>query len=199
MDERVVQAMARWPNVPACTGWLALDRRGRWRMRDEAAQAAGALGETIDHTLLNEFIGRNYQSDAAGRWFFQNGPQRVYVDLAYTPWVLRAQYDASHERIVLRDHVGGSFAAIAVWLSDDGNVLFEAQDGPEQTRRIALLHDHDLDLCADRLVMRDGAGAPEAFQLTPERSLPVHQIRTVDLPSRFGFEPRPRLDANARP
>ena len=32
--------LAKWPNVPHCTGWLLLDRRGNWRMRDDAAQAA---------------------------------------------------------------------------------------------------------------------------------------------------------------
>jgi len=37
MDEIVKQALAKWPNVPHCTGWLLLDRRGQWRMRDDAA------------------------------------------------------------------------------------------------------------------------------------------------------------------
>ena len=27
MDEIVKQALAKWPNVPHCTGWLLLDRR----------------------------------------------------------------------------------------------------------------------------------------------------------------------------
>ena len=40
MDEMVRQAMAKWPNVPACYGWLGLDARGQWYMRDERTQAA---------------------------------------------------------------------------------------------------------------------------------------------------------------
>ena len=28
MDDIVKQAMAKWPNVPHCYGWLALDARG---------------------------------------------------------------------------------------------------------------------------------------------------------------------------
>ena len=34
MDELVQQAMAKWPNVPHCYGWLGLDARGRWYLRD---------------------------------------------------------------------------------------------------------------------------------------------------------------------
>lgn len=39
MDDIVKQALAKWPNVPDCYGWLGLDARGRWFMRDDAAQA----------------------------------------------------------------------------------------------------------------------------------------------------------------
>lgn len=83
MDDIVKQALAKWPNVPHCTGWLLLDRRGGWRMRDDAAQAAGALGSPVRHPALVDFIARNYERDEHGQWFFQNGPQRVYVELAY--------------------------------------------------------------------------------------------------------------------
>ena len=41
MDDIVKQAMAKWPNVPACSGWLGLDARGQWYLRDAAAQALG--------------------------------------------------------------------------------------------------------------------------------------------------------------
>ncbi len=44
MDDIVLQAMAKWPNVPDCYGWLGLDNRGNWYMRDDRAQAAGAFG-----------------------------------------------------------------------------------------------------------------------------------------------------------
>lgn len=99
MDEMVLQAMRKWPNVPACWGWLALDARGDWYMRDEAAQNAGPFagpgacraskGSRLVHEGLKAFIARNFQADEQGAWFFQNGPQRVYVCLAETPWVVR--------------------------------------------------------------------------------------------------------------
>ncbi|MGB3277244.1 MAG: DUF2946 family protein, partial [Castellaniella sp.] len=30
MDDQVLAAMARWPNVPAVHGWLSLTARGQW-------------------------------------------------------------------------------------------------------------------------------------------------------------------------
>jgi hypothetical protein len=85
MDDIVKQAMAKWPNVPHCYGWLALDARGNWRMRDEAAQQADSAGDKLNNATLVGFINRNYAHDDAGRWYFQNGPQRVYVNLEATP------------------------------------------------------------------------------------------------------------------
>ena len=83
MDDSVLRAMAKWPNVPAVYGWLALDRRGRWLLRDEPIANRAAV----------RFIDRNYGVDDGGRWYFQNGPQRVFVRLDYTPWVLRLRVD----------------------------------------------------------------------------------------------------------
>src|SRR5690348_9643954 len=60
MDDIVKQAMAKWPNVPHCYGWLALDARGAWRMRDEAAQRAQAPGDRLGNAALVGFINRNY-------------------------------------------------------------------------------------------------------------------------------------------
>ena len=37
MDDLVNQALAKWPDVPDCTGWLALDARGKWRIGDPKA------------------------------------------------------------------------------------------------------------------------------------------------------------------
>ena len=55
MDEIVLAALKKWPNVPACYGWLALDARGDWYMRDDRVQAAGAFpavkGSRIEHEL----------------------------------------------------------------------------------------------------------------------------------------------------
>ncbi|MDF3037010.1 MAG: hypothetical protein K0S28_2284, partial [Paucimonas sp.] len=89
MDEIVKLALAKWPNVPYCYRWLALDGRGTWRMRDERAQVQGLAGEPIRNEALLGFINRNYMHDEQGAWYFQNGPQRVYVDLEATPYIVR--------------------------------------------------------------------------------------------------------------
>jgi Protein of unknown function (DUF2946) len=127
MDSVVARAMAKWPNVPAVYGWLALDRRGNWLIKNER----------ITNAALREFIARNYEAEADGRWYFQNGPQRVYVTLAYTPLVVH------YEGEQLIDHCGRRFAARAAYLDDEGSVLM-ADD-----RGIALLDDRDLGRFAD--------------------------------------------------
>src|SRR5665647_330930 len=101
MDNIVRQAIAKWPKVPDCYGWLGLDARGNWYMRDDRVQASGPFaapdaagslvskGSLLRHEKLIDFIGRNYECDASGQWFFQNGPQRVYVELQATPLIWR--------------------------------------------------------------------------------------------------------------
>ena len=102
MDDIVKQALAKWPNVPHCYGWLGLDARGNWYLRDDRTQAAGpfavAKGSMLQHEKLIDFIQRNYEHDDAGQWFFQNGPQRVYVELEAAPWVWRVGEDFSVSR-----------------------------------------------------------------------------------------------------
>ena len=127
MDESVVRSMAKWPNVPAVYGWLALDRRGNWLIK----------GERIGNYALREFIGRNYAADAAGRWYFQNGPQRVFVRLAYTPLVVHFE----GERLL--DQRGRGFAAGEIYLDDEGSVLLAGEG------TVALLDDRDLERFAD--------------------------------------------------
>jgi hypothetical protein len=127
MDDAVVRSLARWPNVPAVYGWLELDRRGNWRIK----------GERIGNGALREFIARNYLADERGCWFFQNGPQRVYVTLAYAPFVLHYEGDR------LFDHRGTPAEAVETWLDDEGSVLIRSSQG------IGLLDDRDLERYAD--------------------------------------------------
>ncbi len=88
LDETVQRAMQKWPNVPHCLGWLRLDERGDWWLWDEASSQ---YNNRIQHQKMREFIHRNYTSDLQGQWFFQNGPQRVYVELALAPWIWRIE------------------------------------------------------------------------------------------------------------
>jgi hypothetical protein len=128
MDEIVARSMARWPNVPAVYGWLQLDRRGNWRIK----------GERIANAALREFIARNYLADERGCWFFQNGPQRVFVELAYTPLVVHYEGDT------LLDHCGRPFSPENLFQDEEGSVLIEGQGS------IALLDDRDLERMVER-------------------------------------------------
>lgn len=191
MDDIVKQALAKWPNVPHCTGWLLLDRRGDWRMRDDAAQAAGELGSPIRHAALASFIARNYECDEHGQWFFQNVPQRVYVELAYTPWIVRlAERDG---QLVLTDQTGQPFEPAEAWLDDTGGVLFRDAGTPP---RIASLHDHDLGLFADHA---DLDAAPPVLRWRSGTALPLGTVSSADVPARFGFVASPATRARGTP
>ena len=133
MDEIVKAALKKWPNVPHCWGWLALDARGDWYMRDDRVQAAGAFpavkGSRILHDKLREFIHRNYAADESGCWFFQNGPQRVYVELEAAPFVWRLH--AQGERApALVSHTGAPAQAVdAAWLDEQGRLFLATELG----------------------------------------------------------------------
>ena len=149
MDDIVKAAMAKWPQVPDCRGWLALDARGDWYMRDDRTQAAGrfprAKGSRIVHDKLRGFIERNYDRDAAGCWFFQNGPQRVYVELEAAPWVwrLHAQPEGTSPRVV--GHTGIEAAAVdSAWLDEHGRLYLAV---PQQG--LGLVHTLDMGIAAD--------------------------------------------------
>lgn len=187
MDEIVKQALARWPNVPHCTGWLRLDARGNWRMRDEAAQAQNAPGTPIRHVALIGFINRNYERDERGQWFFQNGPQRVYVELEYTPWVVRLSRDENGAP-TLADHAGQPFTPIAAYLDEQGAVLFA--DDSTTPARVAVLHDHDLDLFSE-LATLDDDGASGTFHWRDGVALALEPVRRDEVPARFGFVASP--------
>src|SRR6195256_885869 len=101
MDDIVIRGMAKWPNVPAVYGWLALDRRGQWRIK----------GELISNPTVTAFIGRNFERDERGCWFFQNGPQRVFVALDYAPLVLRVT-GAEGSALEFEAHTGKKVAAV---------------------------------------------------------------------------------------
>lgn len=124
MNPGAPAAAVKWPDVPACYGWLSLDRRGNWRLK----------GDLVRHGGLIAFINMHYGTDGKGNWIFQNGPQAVYVTLDYTPLILRFDSDGR-----LRSHTGSHAGTPgAVWLDDEGNVLLQTRAG------IGLLDDRDL-------------------------------------------------------
>ncbi|MDR3066295.1 MULTISPECIES: DUF2946 family protein [Comamonas] len=176
MDDIVKQAMHKWPNVPACSGWLGLDARGQWWLRDEQAQACGAFasgkpgsrGNLLQHDKLAEFIGRNYLVEVDGRWYFQNGPQRVYVELESAPWIWRLRY-AGHG-LQLHSHTGQEWAAEQVQqalLDEQGRLFLALPQG------LGMVHSLD---------MLDAANALDRGVL-PQ----LQEADSALLPLQFGF------------
>jgi hypothetical protein len=172
-------AQVKWPNVPACYGWLSLDRRGNWRLK----------GEVVRHAGLVAFINRNYAADDEGNWVFHNGPQKVYVALDYAPLVLRLSGDGE-----LTAHTGmPAGEASAVFIDDEGSVLLQVGAG------IGLLDDRDLAVlaatcCDANEIIASDAALLDAMQGSGGllwRGLPLQSIRRADLPRRFSFRPDP--------
>lgn len=150
MDEIVKAALKKWPGVPHCHGWLALDARGDWYMRDERVQAAGPFpavkGSCVRHEKLREFIHRNYLHDEQGAWFFQNGPQRVYVQLEAAPYVWRLQGRAGQPPQV-RSHTGLDAEVRQVWLDEHDRLFLVCEvDGRPA---LGLVHSMDMAVAAD--------------------------------------------------
>ncbi len=175
MDDIVKQALLKWPNVPACYGWLGLDARGNWFMRDERTQALGPFagggaaskGSMLKHDKLIDFIGRNYQSDDRGQWFFQNGPQCVYVELEATPLIWRVHQDLS-----VQDHCGRPASVLHCLLDELGRVYLETSIG------FGLVHSLDMGYVAD--AVEQGLWLPQ-------------EVRSAELPTRFNYVPSPLL------
>jgi len=148
MDDIVRQAMAKWPNVPDCYGWLGLDSRGQWWMRDDKAQAMGAFqsglpgakGSLLRHEKLIDFIQRNYEVDDQGCWYFQNGPQRVYIELEATPHVWRLSDDFE-----VHSQTGSVVKADRCLLDETGHVYLSTANG------LGLVHTLDVGRLANAL------------------------------------------------
>ena len=187
MEDWARRGMERWPNVPALFGWLSLDRRGHWRIQ----------GERIGRPQIVDTIARNYECDAQGRWYFQNGPQRGYIALETAPFVLHAEGER------LATHTGLAVERpSAVWLDEEGSLFVATEYGA------GALIDSDLDWALARLNTAGGAvdeaaladalalpaGATTALSLCfGAQALPVRRIDSAAAPAQLGFvrEPQP--------
>lgn len=146
-------------------------------MRDDKVQAAGPFaqskGSLLKHEKLIDFIQRNYsaddspQSHAKGQWFFQNGPQRVYVELEATPLIWRVSADFN-----VHDHTGVAARLQRCVLDEHGHLYLEATSG------FGLVHTQDMGYAADAI--EQGLWAPQ-------------ELLSAELPKRFGFVRSPQL------
>ncbi|AHV94575.1 DUF2946 family protein [Bordetella holmesii] len=189
MDQAVLDSLQRWPNVPAVYGWLSLDKRGRWRLHPDQGEA-----QAITNKQILAFMDRNYSVDDAGCWFFQNGPQRVYVDLLGAPLILRLDDRAQG----LRSHNGLVIGAIKQWWLDEiGQLWADTDQGP------GLVDDRDLQGVLQRLQLEDGRtlldaeSIPQAQQVQGLGSqAALTMTEQSALASALGFVARPRLDGH---
>jgi hypothetical protein len=184
MDADVLAAIAKWPNVPAVFGWLQLTGRGEWRIR----------GERIGNAAIRDFIGRNYAVDGHGRWYFQNGPQRVYATLELTPWIYRVD---AHGRVGA--HTGiAPLALQAAALLDDGRLLLATDlgagviDDRDTAWLLRAVTDFTGLPLSERGFERWSEGQDEAFVSARLLHLAgdlvrIERLRTSDLERRFGF------------
>ena len=178
MDDIVLQAMAKWPDVPDCYGWLGLDSRGQWWMRDDSAQALGvfqsglpgAKGSLLHHTKLIDFIQRNYEPDALGCWYFQNGPQRVYIELEVTPHIWRIEDD-----FAVTSHTGAS-ATVHKSLVDEYGKLYL-----HTTLGLGLVHTLDVQRAAQALEMARWT---------------LEDVVADELPAQYGYVMSPQKTKN---
>jgi hypothetical protein len=193
MDDIVKQAMAKWPNVPDCYGWLGLDARGVWRMRDERAQHLNTPGDKVTQAKLLGFINRNYCADDRGRWYFQNGPQRVYLNLEATPYIARTD---PQQGLLL--HTGQALGPLERgYMTESGEMIVEgggkvAQVDDRDVAQLMAALELDGVTADDDALMAWLEGAPGSLVLRWQgQSAPVERIARDSVPQRFGFQRLP--------
>jgi hypothetical protein len=171
-------------------------------MRDEYAQENKLPGNPIKHATLNDFISRNYACDTSGRYFFQNGPQRVFITLDVTPWVARiipgetgmqlltqcgTQIDPQN---VLSDELGNIYIAGRVTQN-----LYEVDYSESFIKKeclsVALLHDHDLGFFSDLAKLHKEACSFRGSWNWNGRELPIDPVYSQELSERFHFVKNP--------
>ena len=112
-----------WPLDPMVFGLLGLDRRGLWQHR----------GRTIRHDRLTFFLHQHYHADSCGRWYIQNGPQQLYIDLAYTPWI----FHLSDKTLQTHTHRDVQIVK-SIWIDENGMLIMDTEHGAGMLREDAL-------------------------------------------------------------
>ena len=167
-------------------------------MRDAFVQQNKLPGQVITHLALNEFISRNYVCDHLGRYFFQNGPQRVFITLDATPWIARIIPSAEGLQLITQCH--SSIEPSGALSDENGNIyiigkvnqlLYRQENkgsfSQEDCQTVALLHDHDLDHFSQIAKLREEACSYGGSWNWQSKQLPLDPIRSEEIASRFKF------------
>lgn len=203
MDANVLAAMARWPDVPDVYGWLSLTENGQWRLHprgdawpsdaqgwdaavtaDDGSLASGAdtAGESITSPQILQFINRNYANDELGQWFFQNGPQKVYVRLDAAPYILQTTSDNADDTLCLRTHDGLDIKSITGWILDEtGKLYAQTEHGP------GLVAGRDLASVLNGIHTPEGIAILDVLEQTPLLDGAI-AVQAQNLPSTVLFK-----------
>lgn len=197
MDKSVIAAMARWPDVPHVYGWLSLNRLGQWRIhpQGDAISHPDSPGSAISSPQILQFINHNYSHDRHGQWYFQNGPQRVYVRLDAAPYIfhtLGIQHDDGAPELSTHTQQQVS-QVLGWWLDNEGKLYAQTDLGP------GLMSGRDLEAVLQSLSTTLGISVLDALQQDTDFTLLNGTPFTLDsknnLPEAMGYVclPNPKL------
>jgi hypothetical protein len=150
-----------------------LNRRGQWLLPEGL----------ITNLRLIEYIGDRYHYDPGTKCMVvENGPQKIFVTLEYTPWIYRITPGRKGERI-FTTHTGKAVLDLKeAFVDEAGNLLLLSEWG------IGVFADTDLALLIPWLSEKE-----ESFLLSlpSGKELTLRQIHSQELPWRFHYQPSP--------
>jgi hypothetical protein len=190
MDQSVTAAMAKWPNVPDVYGWLSLSERGEWRLHPAGDALAfppddddtegcwwreAHGGVSIASRQILRFMNRNYASDDTGRWYFQNGPQRVFVRLDAAPFIFHTTVRAAGGGYGLCAHTGRAARHVLCWWLDDHGKLYAETD-----IGAGLIAGRDVQSLLEALSTPDGGSALAAVEAAMDQEPARRQLLLIN-------------------
>ena len=153
-----------WPQIPDLYGWLYLDRRGTWFIKREQ----------VKHLGMIRFLKENYREHKNGEWYIQNGPQKAFVTLEYTPLLLRLAVDGT-----LTTHTDRKIDKLTgITLDDEGNIVLGSDIGA------GLLDDRDLYLFSEMVNIDISTAAHLPWN---DEVLPVKRLPRSKIPKYYNF------------
>ena len=197
MDQSVIAAMKRWPNVPDVYGWLSLTSRGEWRLHPGGD---ALVSESITSAQILQFIHRNYSCDATGRWYFQNGPQRVFVTLTVAPFIFHTE-----DGLRLTAHTGAAAGKVReLWFDNEGKLYARTAlgpgliDGRDTMQLLELLRTRGDEPLLDILDTAETCTLDKVIELSAsafadygtragDASIPLRFCNGAEIPARMGF------------
>jgi hypothetical protein len=137
-----------------------------------------------------------------GRYFFQNGPQRVFITLDATPWI--ARITPSENGLQLITQCQSPIEASAALSDERGNIYIlgkvnqliykqasTAQFCNEDHLTVALLHDHDLDHFSQLAQLHEEACSFGGSWNWQGKELSLNPVHSSELADRFKFIAKP--------